>query len=86
MSSREIIQETMPLDRQWRQIDPSTLTKAGEALVAKHPEINTSSLSPENRRGLVSDQWKSLKDRYNREIKIRKNGLQHDFHASTKAS
>ena len=76
----------MPLDRQWRQIDSSTLTKVGEALVAKHLEINTSSLLFENCRGLVSDQWKSLKDRYNREIKIRKNGLQHDFHASTKAS
>jgi len=75
MSIRGIIQEKMPLDRQWRQIDPSALTKAGKALVAKHPEINTSSLSPEGRRALLYHQWKSLKDKYNREIKLRKDGL-----------
>lgn len=65
----------MPLDRQWRQIDPSALTKAGEALIAKHPEINSSSLSPESRRRLLYEQWKILKDKYNREKKISKDGL-----------
>lgn len=65
----------MPLDRQWRQIDPSALTKAGEALIAKHPEINSSSLSPESRRRLLYEQWKILKDKYSREKKISKEGL-----------
>ena len=72
---REIIQKELPLDCQWRQIDPPAMTRAGEALVAKHPEINSSSLSPERRRGLLYDQWRILRDRRNRENKLSVNGL-----------
>lgn len=51
-----IIQEKLPLDQQWSQIDPSGLTMASEALIAKHLEFNSSSLSSENQRGMLYTQ------------------------------
>lgn len=70
ISLREVIQSALPLDRQWRQLDPEAMTRAGKALVAKHPEIGSSDLSPERRRGLLYDQWKVLRDKWNRDRKL----------------
>ena len=76
-----MIQESVPLDRQWRKIDPSAITRAGAALIVKHPEVNSSSLTPERRIGLLYAQWKILRDKYNRDNKSSKDGLRHDLHA-----
>lgn len=66
------MQDHLPVDRQWLDLDLEALTRAGDALVATHPEVEK--LAPNQRRQVLQQHWKSLRDKFNRENKISKDG------------
>jgi len=71
-SIKQIVQDNLPLDRTWQNLPKDGMTRVGESLDTKHPELKN--LSTLDRRQVLQQQWKSLRDKYNRDNKFSKDG------------
>ncbi len=71
-SIKQIVQDNLPLDRTWHDLPKDGMTRVGDSLDAKHPELKK--LSSLDRRQVLQQQWKSLRDKYTRDNKISKDG------------
>lgn len=72
ISIKRIVQDNLPLDRTWHDLPKDGMTRVGDSLDAEYPELKK--LSSVDRRQVLQQQWKSLRDKYNRDNKISKDG------------